>query len=203
MKFSYAGAIAALTLASALTACGGKAQYTVQGTIDGLTSSGLKLTNNGGDEITVAAGATSFAFPKQIDYGTEYRIAITQDPEHMACQVAGDTGSAGYTVSISAAISCSPLTYGLTGQYTGVTPNADGTVRTITLINGSGGNIATITSASSSGNFAFTPIPYGAVYGVTVLPPTPGLNCTLQNGTGVMRDTPISNLLLTCVQAPT
>jgi hypothetical protein len=49
MKFSYLGAGAALILAATLAACGGKAQFTVQGSVTNLKNSGLVLTNGGND----------------------------------------------------------------------------------------------------------------------------------------------------------
>lgn len=45
------------------------------GTISGLSSSGLVLQNNGGDNIAVAAGSTSFTFPATIANGAGYALA--------------------------------------------------------------------------------------------------------------------------------
>jgi hypothetical protein len=65
MKLSTLGAVAALILMTALAACGGKAQFAVQGQITGLNNNGLTLSN-AGDTIAVPAGAASYAFPHQI-----------------------------------------------------------------------------------------------------------------------------------------
>lgn len=212
MKLSYAGAGVALILAVALAACGGKAQFTVQGSvvttdragnaIGPLSNSGLVLAN-GGSTITVAAGATSFSFPQQIDYGSSYNITIQSNPAHMTCQIGGGSGSAGHTVSIQAQVLCTQNSYTLSGQYSGLTAAADGTARTITLLNGSTGGSVTLSSATAaSGDFTFgNNVNDGVPYGVTVVPPLPanGLTCTLSNGTGVMHEAPVSNLVLTCV----
>jgi len=204
MKFSYAGAGVALILAAALAACGGKAQFTVQGAIAGLNNSGLVLAN-GGNTISVSAGATGFSFPQQIDYGTSYNITIQTQPAHMTCEWrGGNTGSAGQTISIQAQLLCAQNTYSLSGRVTGLTPAADNTARTVTLLNGTSGGSITVSSDSltlGNGDFVLPNVADGVAYGVTVVPPAKpnGLTCTLTNGTGVMHEAPVSNLILTCV----
>ena len=204
MKFSYAGAGVALILAAALAACGGKAQFTVQGAIAGLNNSGLVLAN-GGNTVSVAAGSTSFSFPQQIDYGTSYNITIQTQPAHMTCEWrGGNTGSAGQTISIQAQLLCAQNTYSLSGRVTGLTPAADNTARTVTLLNGTSGGSITVSSDSltlGNGDFVLPNVADGVAYGVTVVPPAKpnGLTCTLTNGTGVMHEAPVSNLILTCV----
>jgi hypothetical protein len=206
MKFSYASAVAAMALAAALAGCGGKAQFTVQGTVSGLNTSGLVLAN-GGSTVSVPAGATSFAFSQQIDYGTEFNITIQTQPAHMTCQIGGNTGSAGYTVSIQAQVVCQQNTYTLGGRVTGLTSKTDtaATPRTVTLLNGTAGGTVLVSSvnndASGTGEFVFgTSVADGAAYGVTVLyDKDSDVVCTLTNGTGVMHEAAVSNLQLTCV----
>ncbi len=209
MKFSLVRAVAALAMVAAIAGCGGKQQFTVQGTITGLNNSGLVLAN-AGEQLSVPAGATTFAFSKQISYGTDYNITIPKQPDHMTCQIGGATGSAGYNVAIQAVIACAQNTYTLGGQYSGLTPAADGTARTVTLINGSTGGTVTLSSgvaATSTTTSTLTPsgeftlsgsVQDGQAYGVTVVPPTNGLTCSLTNGTGVMHDANVTNMVLTC-----
>jgi hypothetical protein len=209
MKFSYACAGAALALAATLAACGGKAQFTVQGSVSNLNNPGLVLAN-GGSTVNVPAGATTFAFPQQIDYGTEYNITVQTNPAHMNCGVvSGGSGSAGHTVSIFAQVTCAQNNYSVGGQFTGLKPVDSATPRIITLINGSTGGGVTITSAGgdANGNGTFvlsSNVADGQAYGVTIAaqPQPAGLTCTLTNGAGVMHETPVSNLLLTCVPTP-
>ncbi|MRW93376.1 hypothetical protein GJ699_25635 [Duganella sp. FT80W] len=200
MKFSLVNVIAAVAMVATLAGCGGKAQYVVGGTVTNLNTDGLVLVNNGGNDLTVAAGATSFAFSKEIDYGTTYNITVKTQPAHMTCSVTSGNASAGYNVTIQAAVTCVQNTYTVGGQYSGVTAAADGTARTVTLINGSTGSTATVSSdTATSGDFVLsTYVADGAAYGVTVVTPTNGLTCTLENGTGVMHEAAVTNLLLTC-----
>ncbi|HWW68519.1 MAG TPA: hypothetical protein VN089_01120 [Duganella sp.] len=211
MKLSSIGAIAALSAAALVAGCGGKAQYTVQGTISGLATPGLILSN-GGQNISVPAGATTFTFPNQISYGTSYNVGFVQQPEHMNCGFTSiNTGSAGQTVAISVGISCSRRAYTVGGQFTGLYPiPANGTtaavMRTVTLLNGSAGGQVTLTSptdASGAGDFAFsTPVADGQAYGVTIHPDTTlsstDITCTVKNGVGVMGEAAVTNLLVAC-----
>ncbi|SEO38128.1 hypothetical protein SAMN05428959_107107 [Duganella sp. CF517] len=212
MKLSYLGAIVALSAAALVAGCGGKAQYTVQGTINGLATPGLQLSN-GGETISIPAGATTFAFPRQIGYGTSYAVTFAQQPEHMACNFDTiNTGSAGQTVAISVAISCVRRAYTLGGQFTGLFPvsAAVGTtpavLRTVTLLNGSAGGAVTLTSptdATGAGDFAFsTNVADGQSYGVTIHPDTTlssaDITCTVKNGVGVMGESAVTNLLVEC-----
>ena len=211
MKLSYVGAIVALSAAALVAGCGGKAQYTVQGTINGLATPGLQLSN-GGETISIPAGATTFAFPRQIGYGTSYNVTFAQQPEHMGCQFDTiNTGSAGQTVAISVAISCVRRAYSLGGQFKGLFMNpAVGTAaalpRTVTLLNGSAGGAVTLTSpadGTGAGDFAFsTAVADGQSYGVTIHPDTTlssaDITCTVKNGVGVMGESAVTNLLVEC-----
>ncbi|TFW17026.1 hypothetical protein [Duganella callida] len=206
MKFSFVHVGAALGLVAALAGCGGKAQYTVKGTIAGLSNSGLVLSN-GSDTVSVPAGATSFSFSRQISYGDSFDVEVKTPPAHMTCAVDGvsNRGSAGLTIEINALVSCTQNTYTLGGQFTGLTAAADGTARLITLTNGS--SSITVSSASGTngaGEFSFGNLPDGSNYGVTWLDPIKagltdyGVKCTVSNGIGVINEANVSNLLVAC-----
>lgn len=201
MKFSLVSGAAALAMVAALAGCGGKQQYTVQGTVLNLNNSGLVLTNNGGDDLSVPIGATTFAFPKQIDYGTTYNVGIKTQPAHMTCNWnSSNIGSAGYNVTIQMSLACTQNQYNLGGQISGLTAAADGTARTITLTNGSSGSV-TISSANAtngSADFVIGTVADGLAYGVTFVDSNNGLTCSVTNGTGIMHETPISNIIVAC-----
>ena len=211
MKFSYAGALVALTLASLLSACGGKNQYTVQGSVSGLTVDGLQL-KNGNQTVDVPKGATSFAFAQQIDYGTEYDITISKNPDFFTCEVLGGKGSAGYTVAIGAAVNCAANSYNVGGRYSGLVsvatttdntttpPTTTPTPNIVTLINGSGAQIDIRSDAGASGTFTAATLTNGQVYSISILKQPDRLTCTLTNATGVIRAPfSVDNLNLTCV----
>ncbi|MCC2632611.1 MAG: hypothetical protein K0S48_497 [Ramlibacter sp.] len=191
MKAKLLGA--ALLAALALAACGGKASFTVSGTIIGLTNQGLVLQNNGADPLPVQAGATSFSFPNSISYGKEYNVTVKTHPEHMTCEPQNGTGSAGRTASINVVINCAQNTYALGGTISNL--KGEGLV----LINGSaGGQLALAKDATE---FTMGQIPVGTAYGLSVLtqPKNPTQQCTIANGTGVMGDGDRRNVIITCV----
>lgn len=219
MKFVQVGAIAALTLASLLSACGGKAQYTVQGTISGLTLDGLQITN-AGETLTAKAGDSTFAFSKQIDYGSTYDISVgwptgSDNGKILACGISGATGNAGYTIAISSAITCQPVLYAVGGHFSGftepasltpstTTPPGDPTrvEDTLTLINGSDGNQITISSsATGSGDYALpSGFAVGAAYAVTIFKQPAKSTCTLSNASGRVDKAAITNIFVTCTK---
>ncbi|WP_028102686.1 hypothetical protein [Pseudoduganella violaceinigra] len=176
--------IGAALLAAALAACGGKASFTVGGTINGLKTDGMVLQLNGGDTLPVPAGATTFSFPNTISYGTEYTVKVLTQPAHMQCDALNPTSSAGHTTSINVVIECKQKTYALNGSV--VNYQGDG----LQIING--GGYGTLTVAKTGTTFKFSGVPVGEAYGLSVLtqPTNPTQACTFDAGTasGVMGD---------------
>jgi hypothetical protein len=203
MKFSFVSAVAALAVVATLAGCGGKQQYTVQGTIVNLNNAGLVLTNNGGNDLTIANGATSFAFSQQISYGTTYNVAVKTQPAHMTCAwQTNNVGSAGYNVTIQMELACVQNSYNLGGQITGLTAGSDAKARTITLTNGSTSSVVLSSDSATSGalDFVFpTQVADGQAYGVVAVDGNNGLACTVTNGVGVMHEVAVSNILVACV----
>lgn len=213
MKFTFVRALAALALGLALSACGGKASFDVSGTISGLTNDGMILTNNGGDEIHIPAGATTFTFPQRASYGDNYDIEFKKNadgtpiyPNHMTCVIGYNTGSAGHTISINAQIVCQQATHNLGGTVFGVSncpAPTDSAPYCLTVANGSTGGQMSITKptdGSDSTSFTFaTQVKDGDSYGVTVLTQPPNMTCTVTNATGVMHTGDVGNVVVNCV----
>jgi 6-phosphogluconolactonase (cycloisomerase 2 family) len=67
------------------------------GLITGLTSNGLVLQVNGANNISVAAGSTSFSFPVAIANGTAYSVSVLTQPgsPQEFCDVRNGTGTVG------------------------------------------------------------------------------------------------------------
>jgi len=83
----------------ALAACGKhsstSSDYTVGGTISGLTASGLVLVYNGDTTLTVAAGATSWVFAGTFAAGSSYSVTVQTQPVGELCEVtSGGSGTA-------------------------------------------------------------------------------------------------------------
>jgi len=188
---------AALALLLALGACGGKASFELTGNLvdnfeqpKPLANAGLVLAN-GDQRLSVPRGATTFKFANTISYGTEYAITVSQQPEHMTCRFTrGSTGAAGRTATISAYLFCELNPYTIGGIVNGL---GSGTLK---LVNGTD----TLEITAAKPNFTMpVAIPYGTVYGVTVLTQPVGQTCTVANGTDVMGDALRDNIVVTCV----
>lgn len=200
MKVSTLRATAALALALVLAGCGGKAMFDVAGVISAagpLTNSGLVLAN-GTDTLAVPAGATTFTFARRVAYGDDYNVVQQNPPDHMTCQVFNGSGSAGHTSSILVTVQCTQNSYLLSGSVVGLKSTGTGLV----LINGGGATVGPVTPGSDptiNVGFQLGNVFDGSAYGVTVLTQPVGQTCTVTNGTGVMHDKPISNVLVTCI----
>jgi hypothetical protein len=183
-----------LCLAASLAACGGggsKATFVVGGTVLGLAYPGLKLTS-GDQNVTVdpvlVAGVAQnvpYAFPKTIEYGTTYTVAVAQSPAKQSCSVVafGTDGanrdSAGHTATINVAVTCTTYSYAIGGKINGLTGAG------LVLTNGS--DPVTVAPAAAATTFTFTnPVLVDVAYGVSVLAQPAGQTCTVANGTGIM-----------------
>lgn len=202
MKVSTLRAIAALALALVLAGCGGKAMFDVAGVISTagpLTNSGLVLAN-GTDTLPVPAGATTFTFARRVAYGDDYNVVQQTPPNHMNCQVFNGSGSAGHTSTILVTVQCTQNSFALSGRVLGLT--MDGAkARTVTLINGAGAtaNVSATSDPTIGVNFQLGNVFEESPYGVTVLTQPVGQTCTVSNGTGIMPNTAVSNVLVTCI----
>jgi hypothetical protein len=81
--------------ASAVTNVGvtcASTSYTLGGSISGLKTSGLVLTD-GMDELPVSANAAQFSMPNALAYGSDYAVTIKAQPSSGACQILDGTGT--------------------------------------------------------------------------------------------------------------
>lgn len=198
MKSSCLRPLAALLLTVGLAACGGKASYDVSGTITGLNNSGLILAN-GSDTVSPPVGASSFTFPKRIDYGTDYNISFKQQPDHMTCTISGGSGSAGHYVSIQALVNCTQNSYAVGGTITGLT--VDGLV----LANGSTARQLTLVKGATTFTMPDA-VADGQPFGIDVITSPAGLKCSvevdpatgLSTGVGRMGSAMVNTVKIAC-----
>ena len=187
-------ALAALSL----TACGGgggsgssgggTANYTIGGNISGLTASGLVLTDNGADNLTVSSGATTFTFSQTVASGGNYSVAVATQPTGETCTVSSGSGMANANVT-SIAVTCSVNTYTVGGAVAGL--NASGLV-----LADNGGDNLTVPSGATSFTFA-TKLSSGSSYDVTVIGSPTGETCTVSSGTGKITAN-VTNVAISC-----
>jgi hypothetical protein len=80
-------------------------QYAIGGTVSGLNAGGLSVTD-GIDSISVAAGATSIAFPTPLDFGSSYTVKVAAQPAGELCNVANSSGTIGAANVSNIAVTC-------------------------------------------------------------------------------------------------
>jgi len=75
--------------------------FTIGGTIAGLTGSGLVLQDNGGNNLSITSGQTSFTFSTQIPAGSPYSVTVFTQPTNptQTCTVTDGSGTANADVT--------------------------------------------------------------------------------------------------------
>jgi hypothetical protein len=151
--------------------------FTIGGTVTGLTGAGLVLQDNNGDNLTLAAKATSFTFATAVSSGGAYSVSILTQPAGESCKVTGGSGTASANVT-SVKVACVQA-YTIGGSVFGLTGAG------LVLQDNSGNNL-TVNSGAASYVFTFDgQIPSGgAPYSVTVLTDPAGEACTVANPIG-------------------
>ncbi len=102
--------------------------HSVSGSISGLTTAGLKLRNNGVDEISVASGATHFQFPSLVTGSAGYNVSIWAQPSGASCSlnhyyspgINGDVGDVTVSCLLTPAILSTGSFSGGSTHYVGV-----------------------------------------------------------------------------------
>src|SRR3984957_12707996 len=165
--------------------------YTVGGSVTGLTGSGLVIQTNGANNVSVpAAGSYVFA---PLPSGSAYAVTVLSQPTNPAqtCTVANGTGTLVSANYDQVPVTCIDNGHTVGGTVSGLTGSG------LVLQDNGGDNLA----ISANGGFTFaTPVAEGAPYAVTVLtqPLTPAQHCTVTNGTGTMGMISITGVTVTC-----
>lgn len=165
--------------------------YTVGGTISGLTGS-VVLKNNAGDIKTVTADGT-FAFDVALPDLSSYSVSVVTHPLGQLCSVSNGSGALGGADVNNVVVVCSTA-YTVGGVVSGLTSQG------LVLQNNGGDNL----NITGDGAFTFTtPLPDTTAYSVTVLssPLGPKQDCVIGNGTGSVQAANVSNISVTCTIA--
>lgn len=166
----------------------GAAQYSVGGSITGLSQSGLVLAS-GSNSVSVAAGATSFTLPTLLASGATYSVSVKTNPLGQSCVARDESGTIAQASVTSVQVTCTINTYSIGGTITGL--NASGLV----LVNGAD----TLTVAAGASTFLMpTKQPMGATYAITVQTSPTGLSCQVIDGSGPMPAAVVSNVEVIC-----
>jgi hypothetical protein len=165
--------------------------YTIGGTVSGLTGTGLVLQDNAGDNLTVAANATTFTFATALDADAAYKATVLTQPSvpTQSCVVTNGSGTANGNVT-NISIACTTITYTVSGTISGL-------VGIGLVLQDNGGNSLPV---SANGPFMFTAgVGEGLGYSVTVFtqPSGPAQTCVVGNGSGTS-SVNITNVSVSC-----
>jgi 6-phosphogluconolactonase (cycloisomerase 2 family) len=173
-------------------------QYTLGGTISGLTGAGLAVTDSvSGAHATVAANSTTFTLSPSVTSGASYNVSVTTQPSGPteSCSVtSGATGTATGNVT-TIAISCTVSSFSVGGTISGYTGGASGLVLTDSI----SGHTATApigaTSFTLSGHSNS-----GTTYNVSVTtqPSNPAQHCVVTGGSGNVTTANITTIGVSC-----
>ena len=179
------GTIPAANVTNVLVTCSDK-PYSLSGTISGLTGSGLVLAN-GADTLNVPMGATSFVMPTKVPYTSSYAVTVTAAPTGLTCSVISGSGFMPAADVTNISVVCSNQAYPISGTVSGL--NGAGLI----LANGAD-SVAVPINATS---FMLPPVAHTSPYDVKVVE-SPGLNCSVSNGKGIMPAAPVTDVSVTC-----
>ena len=138
----------------------GTSEYTIGGTVSGLSGS-VVLQNNGTDNETVSSDG-AFTFSTAITESSPYAVTVLTQPTGQTCTVTNGSGTVGSVnvanvvvacISNETTLSASVLTLGLSVDDTGLNAALTGNPRVITVQNNgpsTANNVACPTSGSAS-----------------------------------------------------
>jgi uncharacterized repeat protein (TIGR03803 family) len=194
-------AIAASFFVLALNGCGGGSggdpsgngaatqNYSVSGTVQGLSSDGLVLLVNGA-QVVVSNGATEVSLASMFKTGTAYTVTVQAQPTGETCSVTSGSGTVATSNVANVAISCAVNTFTVGGTINGL--SAGGLV----LLNNQGD--ATSIAANSTQFVMTSPVTYGSGYAISVKTLPGGEGCQINHGSGAKVAANIDSVVINC-----
>lgn len=170
--------------------------FRVGGTINELVGTGLVLQNNGGDDLRVDMGS-SFEFQTGVPSGAPYNVTVAAQPTGPAqqCDPTNNTGTVTNANVSSVLITCVTTEFSIGGAVIGL----NGSGLQLQLNGGAAFGIA------ANGQFTFpTSLPNNTPYTVTIAqnPVVPTQICALSNFVGIVNGANVTNVEVSCIDAP-
>ncbi len=153
------GTMGSAPVTNVIVTCG-PAAFTIGGSISGLASTGLTLTD-GTDTLAVLAGAQTFTLPTGLPDGASYAVRVASHPPSVSCTAANASGVVADADVSGIAISCAPGGEVTVYAFSGLT---DGSSPYGSLLLGSDGNLYGLTyiGGAYGGGEAFRIAPDGS-----------------------------------------
>ena len=196
MKSSTLRAGIALACALGLSACGGgSGDLYLGGSVSGITRDGLVLTNNGGDDLAVPAGATAFQFANRVSTDDEFDIEIKSLPSNIDhCNLYNNHARANYFTIQQVQIACVIKQHDLLVTVNGLTGTG------LTIVNGADKQDV---QPAASQQVKMAPVYEDGPYAVKVLNQPAGQTCAVSGGdtgtgTGTVGSTNVTSIVVNC-----
>jgi len=186
------GTVAASNVTNVVINCTANT-YDIGGTVTGLTGSGLVLENEGGDNLSLAPGGSSFSytFSTPLAAGSPYHVTVLDQPSGQYCTVSNASGTVAGSAVTNANVNC-VNTYSVGGTLAGLTTGS-------LVLQDNGGSNLTLTV---NGSFSFTtPVADGSPYDVTVLTQPAGQDCTVTGASGTVGAGNVTTVSVICAGA--
>lgn len=155
-------------------------EFTVGGSVSGLAGSGLRLQNNGGDTLAIAANGR-YTFPTSLRTGSTYSVTVTSQPASptQECTVSNGSGTITNANITNANVSCVTSRFPVAVQVSGL--------RGFSL-RVSNNDRETLVIHSNGIHTFPTPIESGQTYNVVVIsqPVLPFQTCVATNAQGTI-----------------
>ncbi len=168
-------------------------EFLVGGVVSGLVGDGFVLALHGEPDVSIPAGATSFAFPAAVPSGSPYAVAVRTQPTHptQTCAVAKANGTVGAGDVTDVAVTCATNAYALAGTITGMS----GSGLELTSL-----GLPAVTVPPGATGFSFGLLPSGTVYNITVSaqPTRPSQSCAVTGGNGAIGSADVPGITVTC-----
>jgi 6-phosphogluconolactonase (cycloisomerase 2 family) len=157
----------------------------------------LTLQDNGGNNLQVAAGASSFVFSAAVQAGGAYAVTVSTQPSSPAqtCTVVGGSGTVAASNVTTVSIACTNAAMKVGGTISGLTGSG-------LVLQDNGGDNLQVSANATTFTFA-TPVQVGATFNVTVLtqPSSPPQTCTVSGGSGTVSASPVTSVSVACTAA--
>ncbi|TVQ41579.1 MAG: choice-of-anchor D domain-containing protein, partial [Wenzhouxiangella sp.] len=165
--------------------------YTIGGTVSGLEGSGLVLSLDDVETLSIAASG-AFTFLAELDHGTAWSVSVETQPTDLAQTCSVSNGSSpGITGDVdNISVVCSTDTFEIGGSVVGLT--ASGLV-----LNLNGSESLPLGAGSSSFQFADA-VADGSDYLVTVETQPDGQWCEVSNSQGTVSGGPVEDVQVNC-----
>ena len=155
------------------------------------------LQDNGGNNLSVSAGTTSFTFTTAIASGSAFNVTVFSQPSNPA-QTCGVTAGASGTVAsanvTSVVVTCTTNTYTIGGTISGLSGTG-------LILQDNGGNNLPVSADATSFTFT-TAVASGGTYNVTVLtqPSNPAQTCGVTaGGNGTVASANVTSAVVSCI----